>query len=61
MGLGGMATAEQLKAETKDRIEADAALQEAIENAGALVIIPPGEDIPVEQRKEGFLYFKVTE
>ena len=61
MGLGGMATAEQLEAETEARIAADKALQEAIENAGALVIIPPGEDIPVEQRKAGFLYFKVTE
>ena len=61
MGLGGMATAEQLEAETKARIAADKALQEAIENAGALVIIPPGEEIPVEQRKAGFLYFKVTE
>lgn len=62
MGLGGMATAEQLEAETKARIEADAALQEAIENAGGgLVVIPAGSDIPVEQRKEGFLYFKVSE
>ena len=61
MGLGGMATAEQLEAETAARIAADEALQEAIENAGALVIIPAGEDIPVEQRKEGFLYFKVSE
>ena len=62
MGLGGMATAEQLEAETKARIEADAALQEAIENAaGGLVVIPAGSDIPVEQRKAGFLYFKVSE
>ena len=61
MGLGGMATAEQLEAETRARIEADEKLQQAIENAGALVIIPAGSDIPVEQRKEGFLYFKVSE
>ena len=62
MGLGGMATAEQLEAETRARIEADEKLQQAIENAGGgLVIIPAGSDIPVEQRKEGFLYFKVSE
>ena len=62
MGLGGMATAEQLEAETQARIEADAKLQQAIENAGGgLVVIPAGSDIPVEQRKEGFLYFKVSE
>ncbi len=37
-------------------------LEEALKDAGGgLVIIPPGEDIPVEQRKEGFLYFKVSE
>ena len=62
MGLGGMATAEQLEAETQARIAADAKLQQAIENAGGgLVVIPAGSDIPVEQRKEGFLYFKVSE
>ena len=37
-------------------------LEEALKDAGGgLVIIPPGEDIPVEQRKPGFLYFKVSE
>ena len=62
MGLGGMATAEQLEAETKARIEADEALRKAIENAGGgLVVIPAGSDIPIGQRKEGFLYFKVSE
>ncbi len=62
MGLGGMATAEQLEAETQARVAADATLQEEINNArGGLVIIPHGEDIPVEQRKEGFLYFRVSE
>lgn len=62
MGLGGMATAEQLEAEIQARVAADATLQEEINNArGGLVIIPHGEDIPVEQRKEGFLYFKVSE
>lgn len=37
-------------------------LEEALKDVGGgLVIIPPGEDIPVEQRKAGFLYFKVSE
>ena len=37
-------------------------MEEALKGAGGgLVIIPPGEDIPVEQRKEGFLYFRVSE
>ena len=37
-------------------------LEEALKDVGGgLVIIPPGEDIPVEQRKPGFLYFKVSE
>ncbi len=34
-------------------------LAEALEDAGGgLVVIPPGEDIPVSQRKEGFIYFR---
>ena len=37
-------------------------LEEALKDVGGgLVIIQPGEDIPVEQRKPGFLYFKVSE
>ena len=37
-------------------------LEEALKDVGGgLVIIPPGEDIPAEQRKPGFLYFKVSE
>ena len=62
MGLGGMATVEQLEAEATARAAADDELREAMEDVGGgLVIIPPGEDIPVEQRKEGFLYFRVSE
>lgn len=34
-------------------------LQEALKGTGGgLVLIPPGEEIPVEERKEGFLYFR---
>lgn len=36
-------------------------MDEALKDAGGgLVVIPEGEDIPVEQRKEGFLYFRVS-
>lgn len=31
------------------------------EGLGGLVVIEAGQDIPVEQRKEGFLYFKTTD
>lgn len=38
------------------------AIEEALKDAGGgLVVIEAGEDIPVEQRTEGFLYFKVTD
>ena len=37
-------------------------LDEALSDAGGgLVVIEEGQDIPLEQRKEGFLYFKVTD
>lgn len=39
-----------------------AQMAEALEDAGGgLVVIEQGQDIPVSQRKEGFLYFRVTE
>ena len=37
-------------------------MEEALADAGGgLVVIEAGEDIPVAERKEGFLYFKVTD
>lgn len=39
-----------------------AQMAEALEDAGGgLVVIEQGQDIPIAERKEGFLYFRVTE
>lgn len=40
------------------REELEAAMEDA---GGGFVVIESGQDIPVEQRKEGFVYFKATD
>lgn len=61
---GSYVPAEKLETERQARTSAETALKNAaaaLKGVGGLVIIPAGSDIPVEQRKEGFLYFKVSE